>query len=307
MNLPVPQTRTGTLVALTLSVLSLFLYYLFAESSLFDIYNDFYSGSENGVVKAIPSGDTPSNAPDCVEAVYLRVPRFVSREIPGYVYVQVNLKEASQDECKPLTIAFSVNNEKILQIPSLYRDILFVRQVSVDDFPANGTVYARFLLSTEINGSKDMILEINGKKFTTPSDVATVENRWESLKRVFVENLLLPPWSNLLIPVFCFLIVYLREEVKEKDKFEVSEFCKLFVLAALAEFFFATGFYFLLKASEHRLISLLFFIFGIYALYFDYKRIRDGWAVITAKARKFLRRKPQHENLLLERNRNELD
>jgi hypothetical protein len=203
MNLPIPNSRSGIFAGLSLTVAFFCVYYFSFYSQALHFYEEQFQEIPPYTIKNI--------------VVTLRVPKYVSNVIPGWLYVRIERNDEGTD---PLLLNVSVllNGERIIQLPSLYREEIFSRSAETDILP-HSAVYLRLPLSTKIEKTADVQFLVNGNPVPSTISLKSSENPWQALRRVIVENLLLPPWSNIIIPVFAFLCVYLLESENDEKKY----------------------------------------------------------------------------------------
>ncbi len=259
MNLPVPSTRSGYVVAILMTLIWMLLYYYSPPSSnlLYNIYS--HSMYTSGL--SLLSNNHCKELPVTIR---IRLPKHSSELIPGYIYLHV--KNDQDTRIEKLVISVSGTGEKDwFLLPSVYTSNIFPNTARLEDFPPQGVTFLRFpLVFTEVKDVKiyvsvdnsNYVCELNaGGEKLGPSGFG-------ALQRAIVENLLLPPWSNLFIPTFVFVLVYLLEsdDKGELDKLggkTISLFIWAFIESLLAYEILKT---FLLNQGFLTLLVMVSFI-----------------------------------------------
>jgi len=217
MNLPVPSTRSGYLVAIILTLGWLLFYYAGGISyHFYKIYTDYMYTRSLNLLKT----STCQNLPVTITA---RIPKNSSELIPGYIYLRVI--NGQEKTIRNLSISISgtgrgKDTSDILPLPAVYKLNIFPNTALLENVPPEGVMFLRLpLIFTSIE-KFTLYISIGDQNYICGID-AQPENlrgsQSEALKRAVVENLLLPPWSNVVVPTFVFVLVYLLED-DEKDK-----------------------------------------------------------------------------------------
>ncbi len=207
MDLPIPKSRSGMFASLVL-VACLFLFY----------YQTFYEFARGVYLKEyVPVGVEANTLPTGIEVV-LRVPKYTSSVIPGWVYGSV---ENKSDEMKKINLSFMLKDENIILIPSSYQDEnIFQRAISNLEILPHSTTYFRFPWSSNIANNNSVLLYVNQKEARLNRSVESMMvSSVKALRRSVLENLFMPPWANTLLPVLALVFCYFAEnDVKHADK-----------------------------------------------------------------------------------------
>ncbi len=206
MELPIPKSRSGWFAALLLLIFSYYYY-----------YNNFYDGIFK---KYSEHFFTPTVGETAVWKVEVQSPKYTSIAIPGWIYVRIINKSSYSEE-----IDFNVilNNEKVILLPSNYKDDVFKRSFSDIDIHGYSAAYFRVKFGNNVIVGDDCTENLNlyidnvHIKFTDALPCPE-ENTQKALECSIIENLLLPPWANTVIPTLVFIFCYLAERKSFEEK-----------------------------------------------------------------------------------------
>lgn len=237
MDMPVPKSRAGVLAAVLLSVFFFLTYYAFGFSWLLRVYeNQFEKINYNkGACLGVD--------------VLVRAPKSVYSDGRQFVYVSAINK--SPHEFRDVAVQFLVTkeNRNFLLLPSFFAENVFDDVVEVKSLPPGFEVTGRLLLLTKGKFNlDDAKLKISCNQVLPPIATGTpppqAQPRYafdagyktpsgnSPIKSVFLEpflhsvleNVLLPPWSNGVIPALVVLSCWLFEREKpKKDKTDAEK------------------------------------------------------------------------------------
>jgi len=219
MNLPIPKTRLGILTALVLALMLLWMYYTYVISGLF---NNRYVGNEALYTDNLNVDETDPKCKGIPVEIIARIPKNTSQIIPGYIYLRIRNKVLT-----PISVSISVTREwgDVIPLPGVYKDNMLPNKASFENLAPEEEAYIRFLLSLKSIGDLTVHLtQDDGTHYAcklicpTQQQDCVYSSIPEALKRSTIEHLLLPPWSNVIIPVFAFTVVYLLEEEEEEKE-----------------------------------------------------------------------------------------
>ena len=241
-NFPIPKTPAGVVSSLILSVVLLALYYLFAFSYfLLPSYdNQFYT----------PVLYEEKSQSNCAQVVtYVKMPKFVYANGRQWVYVSfyndsdievrdvrarfVLLEKYSDD--KPAEDALGINNESdernmMFLLPSFFSENLTDDHIHIEVMLPHTKIYGRFNFPTRtsvsINNTRLMVSCVteshSGKPNVSYSEKkpsltsSSEESNIDAFLHAALENILLPPWANAVIPAFAVLASWLFEQEQIK-------------------------------------------------------------------------------------------
>lgn len=305
--LPVPKTRYGWLTAVVLILLTFLFYYLYGVNLLLAYYQEAF----------LPLPLKPSDEQQISLQITLLKPRYASLSIPTFMYGRIT-NNSNQSLCVSFIVVLeqqsqsgsknpeqeSKNNSnqetEFLLLPRYYTEGgIFSRRVNIESIAPYETVHwrlpmsvssdiPRFYLGTmpadECDFSKIKVWkEVKPKNKDVSEEAGSIkEDRKNSLSMVLLESILLPPWSNGVIPVVVMLVCYFVEGwtgKEEKDKnFLEKEFWLIFlemlVLALLLLLLLTIVVLGLLLNSKSLLWLLLVVFIGI-AIWYIFVRKRS--------------------------------
>ena len=297
MNLPIPKTRLGILTALVLTLMLLWMYYTYIVSSLF---NNRYVGNEALYTDNLNVDETDPKCKGIPVEIIARIPKNTSQIIPGYIYLRIRNNKKST----PISGSISVAREwgDVIPLPGVYKDNMLPNKASFENLAPGEEAYIRFLLSLKsIDDITIHLTQDDGKHYAcklicpTQQKDCVYSSIPEALKRSTIEHLLLPPWSNVIIPVFAFTVVYLLEEEEEEEKEEYKKakaFIFLFGLGCLGSFLFYVVVKTWLEGS--RLLALLSLVIFILIFIFSHEIVGKIKEIITAFACNFFKSRLKH-------------
>jgi hypothetical protein len=208
MELPLPKTRSGWFVAFILLIVSFGYYYTVLYDEIYEVYQaQFY-------MPAIVETDNWK-----IEA---QTPKYASKSTAGWIYGRIVNKSAQKIEDVDFSVI--VDNENTLLLPSIYKDDVFQRSIPRMTIIGNSTIYFRIRFGNNMISADDcsdsLKFNLNGEILKPVVALPCPEtNTLKSIKRSAIENLLLPPWANTLIPALIFVLCYLAES----DAFEKKD------------------------------------------------------------------------------------
>jgi hypothetical protein len=296
MNLPIPKTRLGILTALVLTLMLLWMYYTYIVSSLF---NNRYVGNEALYTDNLNVDETDPKCKGIPVEIIARIPKNTSQIIPGYIYLRIRNKVLT-----PISASISVTREwgDVIPLPGVYKDNMWPNKASFENLAPGEEAYIRFLLSLKSIGDLTIHLtQDDGKLYAcklicpTQQKDCVYSSIPEALKRSTIEHLLLPPWSNVIIPVFAFTVVYLLEEEEEKEKEHkrLKAFIFLLGLGCLESFLFYVVVKTWLEGS--RLLALLSLVIFILIFIFSHEIVGKIKEIITAFVCSFFKSRLKHK------------
>lgn len=204
MNLlPFPQSRSGIFVSLVLVALFYFIYYCVFYQQAEDFYINEY------LPIAVDSNTLPSGI-----NIVLRIPKYTSSAIQGWVYGSV---ENTSDDEKFINLSFTLKDEDVILIPSSYQnETVFQRKLSDLDILPHSTSYFRLPWSNNILNNDAILFYVNSQQASLKSSAKSVEpDLYNALRRAVVENLFMPPWANTILPILTLVLCYLAENENE--------------------------------------------------------------------------------------------
>ena len=215
MNLPIPKTRSGILTAVLLALTLLWIYYTSIVSYLF---NNWYVGERGIYTDNLSVNQTDPQCNGIPIEIIARVPKNTSQIIPGYIYLRVENRES-----RPISVSISVTREwgDVIPLPGVYVDNILPNKVFLEDLAPEEEAYMRFFLSLKsIDDLTIHLTQDDGKHYAcklicTEQHNCVSDSVSGAIKRSTMEHILLPPWSNVIIPVLAFTLVYLLEEGDE--------------------------------------------------------------------------------------------
>lgn len=234
MELPFPKTRSGWFVSFVLIIFSFWFYYNYLYIKIYQVYQEqFY-------IPAIITEDQNWQ-------IEMQIPKYTSLMAPGWVYGKI-FNKSSEKIKFDLSIVF--DGETTLLLPSIYKNEVFQRQIS-EEILGHSTINFRIQFGNNIvltsNCTDYLKLMLNGKPLTImdalpcPQD-NTALDRWKAFKRAVIENFLLPPWANTLIPAFVLVFCYLAEHLKNNNDGSPLNITAIFVILVYS-FFELLSFY----------------------------------------------------------------
>jgi hypothetical protein len=297
MNLPIPKTRLGILTALVLTLMLLWMYYTYIVSSLF---NNRYVGNEALYTDNLNVDETNPKCKGIPVEIIAKVPKNTSQIIPGYIYLRIRNKVLN-----PISASISVTREwgDVIPLPGVYKDNMWPNKASFENLAPGEEAYIRFLLSLKSIGDLTIHLtQDDGKHYAcklicpTQQEDCVYSSIPEALKRSTIEHLLLPPWSNVIIPVFAFTVVYLLEEEEEKEHKRLKAFIFLLGLGCLESFLFYVVVKTWLEGScLLALLSLVIFILIFIFSHETVRKIKEIIKNITAFVCNFFKSRLKHK------------
>jgi len=245
-GIPFPKTREGVLSSLILSVVLLTLYYLLAfQYFLLPTYDkQFYE-------PLLYAEDEKSG---CYKIqTYVRIPRYVYQNGRQWIYVsfrnvsdkeindlrahfilKVSSPEKEEDEgneIKPYILDTDNRAENdMFLLPSFFSGNLLNDYVDIEVIQPGVELYGRFGFPTKtgfsigntrlmvscVENSGDEAANLYSEK-KPKSTIPANENGAEAFLHSTLENLLLPPWANGVVPAFAVLASFLFEKDPCKD------------------------------------------------------------------------------------------
>lgn len=159
----------------------------------------------------------------CRWSLIMQIPKFVSYSAPGWIYLELR-----NEGNKPQSAALDINlsGEKLSLLPSMYKDDVFIRALERKQIAPGATLYGRMYFG----GNQIVDLEqcnlairdafyLNGEVISTETEgnLKCPENHIKkSLYRYLIENILLPPWANTIIPVLSLFVCFICDSYSGK-------------------------------------------------------------------------------------------
>ena len=214
MNLPIPNSRSGIFAGLFLTVVFVLVYYSSYYSQALDFYDAQFEENQQYVAGNL--------------VITLRTPKYVSDFIPSWLYVRIERTDNGKEALRT-NISFSVTGESIIQLPTLYSEKIFSRTAEIDILPQS-PVYLRLPLNTKIEKTSHVQFLVDGNPVAFQNSLISDDNILQALRRAVVENLLLPPGSNIIVPILGLLCAYLAENVKDDDAVFSRKFISIILI-----------------------------------------------------------------------------
>ena len=178
-------------------------------------------------------GETNENKIVCMEqkwSLILQMPKYVSYATPGWIYFELkNLNTVPQD----VALVINFSGEKLSLLPSMYDSETFVRVINQKQVAAGATLYGRIYFGGNHIQDKevcDALIKnaffINGYMIDTQveANITCPQNDIQkSFDRSVVENLLLPPWANTLIPAISLFVCFLFDSPSKNQRANQSD------------------------------------------------------------------------------------
>jgi hypothetical protein len=226
MSLPTPKTRSGMFAGLVLTLVLFMAYYRYFYDDAYKYYIEQYveTTSESEFLK------------EQQLSLYLKVPKYSSRLSSSWVYGSVSNES---DEEQDVLISLNVKEEDLVLIPSLYTDDdeNILQRSAVLKISPHSTAYFRLQWGSNVKSNDSFILFVNKMKVELKDNVSSLPDTLKTLNVVVVQNLLLPPWSNIIIPAFAFAFCYFGERKWVQEELYFSTFAYIFVYGLLASIF----------------------------------------------------------------------
>jgi hypothetical protein len=211
-GLPFPKTRSGVLAAVVLTILLFVAYYWFGFSQLLKVYENHFQN-----VPYVEGGCSGLST-------HIRIPKWVYSN--GVQWVYISVENRSGYEVRDIVVQFFApmgkSREGLFLLPSFFDENLFNDFISIESLQNGVTLSGRLLIPTR-DGFKlnDTQLKItcNGESgFKRPSPAIQIRrSQLGAFLHSTLENVLLPPWSNGIIPAFIILSCWLFEDKNIKD------------------------------------------------------------------------------------------
>lgn len=239
MNLPTPKTRIGWMLSLFLISLSFIVYY----GKVFEVLSTEYNISfwQSSTYK---DGDVDFE---------VKVPKYISRFTTREILISAeNTSKIKQSGFKLIVYAGTVQEDGCVSLnEDARKEIFFCPSVEgnlvgctegtnildFDEIPYKGKVVKTLWVvggkKGDTNGETDLDTEITFGLLKMPKSLEIPEpsclelngtasasfNSWGTLSQSFLRTLLLPPWSNGLIPALVLFVVYATEyKIQPKKK-----------------------------------------------------------------------------------------
>lgn len=262
MKLPFPDTRAGWFAGVLLTLTLFSWYYQSLYENIYYYYNQQYTNVEiqgfklrcdsilknsfedywdSGVASVISASvgtgndyDSKKMLEQCQDQMWslkLRIPNFTYFATPGWIYGELKNEDTIKSQNATLVINYS--GEIISLLPSMYKEDTFVRRIELGEILPGNTVFWRTKFGSNIIGDEDecnaalrSAFWLNSKEVDMQSYTNLTCPKTDIEKaflRSVTENLLLPPWSNTLIPaISLFLCALLEPGKKERDERPVT-------------------------------------------------------------------------------------
>ncbi len=267
-KVPIPETVKGWAVAALITVLAFAGYYLYYFQSV----NDFYYGR---LYRAEP---LPRMADIQIR---LNAPRYFA--IFGTRWVYFTLQNRGETT-KEVWVSLSLEGKEDSAIhdwnlPFLFGTSALIQRSLHIELPPNGSVSGRL----PIFGRGDLIatLQVAGvnEKFPSKKTFLILQNPGRSLAHSFVEQILLPPWSNGFLLFAVFVICTLVENRNSSRIIHPwLSFWKMFYASAVLLLFLGGSLLVLVslpwwsdlgKGKYYTIASMILFIFVFLSLTLD--------------------------------------
>lgn len=212
-NLPIPKIRSSWVSALLITIATFALYYLMFFDVLFEVYENqfttvYFEQSQHQV------------------DVWASVPRYYNSSDPAWVYLYVKNKSDEPIYDLEVYMVVEASDSNTLLLPNLYDDKVYSSGASFEVLAPNYVTTARisFVAQEEPVVSKVLLIE-NGNDTREELDgldptlvVQMNKSNVRAFQHSFLENILLPPWSNGFILALVLFSVYLVRLGDDKDK-----------------------------------------------------------------------------------------
>lgn len=182
----------------------------------------------------------PSDEENCKTArwsLMLKIPNYISYAAPGWIYFELKNEEDVNGgvvaKGQDVMLGINLSGEKLNLLPSMYEDDIFIRVVEQGNILPGMSLYGRIYFggnqiidAKECDKAIKRAFYVNGVLIDTQVEgnlTCPQNDVTRSLSRSVVENILLPPWTNVLLPALSLLACYLFEKVsRSNDDMDVS-------------------------------------------------------------------------------------
>jgi len=208
---PFPEKSEAKLALIVVILLGYLLYYFIGFSILLKIFR----GQFNSV---LVTSDAGSLCPEVY--VTAQVPKWLFQNGSQWVYVNVNNK-SSQSMDIDLLISFPTSKDfqNVFALPSFYKDNVVENKLAFGTVDAGSSKDGRILLVTSDQNIylDEIVFSLYCGQYSD-SRISSVAGSVEispggALVHSILENILLPPWANGVIPFIALFSVYFVEKI----------------------------------------------------------------------------------------------
>jgi hypothetical protein len=217
--LPFPRTKQGWITAFLLILVLFVTYYWILFSVLEKFYETALYTTKSLEVEPVKCDEQNQKVLQQLE-LEISSPRYAAPFGARWFFVTIHNKNEQPIEDIKLWIELRPKEAERLVLPSIFGNSFFVeKSLHLSRLEPNSTTSGRILLYTILDTEMRVWLHINSKC------IAKIENNLPTitidilkyLSHSFIENILLPPWSNLILCVAVIVICYITEK-KEKEE-----------------------------------------------------------------------------------------
>lgn len=268
MNLPLPKSRSGWFISFILVIFSYWYYY---NNLYIEIYKAY---QQQFFVPTIVADDQNWQ-------IEIQVPKYTSVMAPGWIYGKIHNKSEQKQDVN-LSVVF--DEESTVLVPSIYKEDVFQRRIT-ETINGYSTINFRIQFGNNVisadNCSEKLKFILNGKPLTIQSALPCpqdngADEQLQSLKRAVIENLLLPPWANTLIPALVFIFGYLAESKTDEEKdnnLVTALYIGLFSSTAIISFYIVVSSY--LWNPNNKTFLIFVWAFWFLMLFFSRNTLQD--------------------------------
>lgn len=217
IELPIPKSRHGWLAAAFLTVVCFLAYYLWLHPLLLTFYVQQLYPRQNSV-----ESDVPSAIADL--QVQVGIPKYLSTSTLRWIFVRIKNTSEVEPRRARLEVAMKPEDTFMILPPRSLEGQFYESAIMFETIEPLATVSGRIPIlvnrtNDRKNDDRSVNFQLNGQavKFTPVIPDLEVNER-RALVHSLVENLLLPPWSNGLVPlvvlVACFWVDARDEKVE---------------------------------------------------------------------------------------------
>ncbi len=221
-NVPLPSTIRGWNVAIILTLISFFLYYHFLFDKIITVYYDkdnfkiFTSTTKTlEVTMIIPQSISRFDARE------LQLKVLAKETIEENVIVSIKTERLTFCNERPTGSSICYQGQGVLEFGSFAKGLPKINTIWIVTAPR--MTYERFNLTFEVSFCSPSACESEPLNFSGKSEIS-VDNS-SVLISSLIGTLLLPPWSNGLIPSLALLIVSLNEHKTQLNQ-KLNQKCK---------------------------------------------------------------------------------
>jgi hypothetical protein len=239
-KLPFPKSRPAVRAAVLLTIIGFLLYYSIGFPLFLKIYEDQF--------QLVPYVNKVSPSQCEGLEVKLQIPKTVFSN--GVQYVYLNVKNTSNNDYRNITLQFVVDNQDTqkqpILLPRFFEKNISAEVLNIGALPPGFSATGRLLISLQgeftldearikisceravAPGQNDQGTEVSSQvdlqssELTPAGNIIILKDNLSSLLHSVLENVLLPPWSNGLIPTLVIFFCWMFEP-DEKDSLGGTE------------------------------------------------------------------------------------